>query len=108
MSLEDTLHQLITFLEKKKGINNRKETMPIDRHIHSSKVVVNPHPLLMAHGLCMLCIEDRHGNKVFAYWKAWETNINSYSSWSTYGYAERNGRAIRYLLGGRHGKQAIT
>jgi succinate dehydrogenase/fumarate reductase flavoprotein subunit len=51
--LEGTLHQSITLLEKKKGINNRKETMPIDRHIHSSKVVVNPHQLLMAHGLCM-------------------------------------------------------
>ncbi len=44
--------------KKKKGINNRKETMPIDRHIHSSKAIVNPHPLLMTHGLC---IEDRHG-----------------------------------------------
>jgi hypothetical protein len=27
--------------------------MPIDRHIHSSQVVVNPHPVLMAHDLCM-------------------------------------------------------
>jgi hypothetical protein len=27
--------------------------MPIDRHIHFSKLVVNPHPLLMAHGVCM-------------------------------------------------------
>jgi hypothetical protein len=53
MFLEATLHQLITLIEKKKGINNRKEIMPIDRHIHSSKVVVNPHPLLMVHGLCM-------------------------------------------------------
>jgi len=53
VSLEGTLHQSITLLEKKKSINNRKHTMPIDRHIHSSKVVVNPHPLLMAHGLCM-------------------------------------------------------
>ncbi len=51
--LKATLHQSITLLEKKKGINNRMETMSIDRHIHSSKVVVNPHPLLMAHGLCM-------------------------------------------------------
>jgi hypothetical protein len=53
MFLEGNLHQSITFLENKKGINNRKDTMPIDRHIHSSKVVVNPHPLLMAHGLYM-------------------------------------------------------
>jgi len=53
MSLEGTLQQSITFLEKKKSINNRKEIMPIDRHIHSSKVVVNPRPPLMAHGLCM-------------------------------------------------------
>ncbi len=53
VSLEGTLHQSITLLGKKKGINDRKETMPIDRHIHSSNVVVNPHPLLMAHGLCM-------------------------------------------------------
>jgi len=53
VSLEGTLHQSITLLEKKRNSNNRKETMPIDRHIHSSKVVVNPHPLLMAHGLCM-------------------------------------------------------
>jgi hypothetical protein len=53
VSLEGTLHQSITLLEKEKGINNRKDIMPIDRHIHSSKVVVNPHPLLMAHGLCM-------------------------------------------------------
>ncbi len=51
--LEGTLNQSITMLEKKKGISNRKETMPIDRHIHSSKMVVNPHPLLMAHCLCM-------------------------------------------------------
>jgi succinate dehydrogenase/fumarate reductase flavoprotein subunit len=53
VSLKGTLPQSITFLEKKKGINNRKETMPIDRHIHFSKIVVNSHPLLMAHGLCM-------------------------------------------------------
>jgi hypothetical protein len=53
LSLEGTLHQSITLLEKKKSTNNRKHTMLIDRHIHSSKVVVNPHPLLMAHGLCM-------------------------------------------------------
>ncbi len=53
ISLEGTLHQSITLLGKKKIINSRKETMPIDRHIHFSKVVVNPHPLLMAHGLCM-------------------------------------------------------
>jgi hypothetical protein len=53
--LEGTLYQSITLLEMKKGINNRKETMPIDRHIHSSKAIVNPNPLLMAHGLC---IED--------------------------------------------------
>jgi hypothetical protein len=46
-----TLHQSITLLEKKKGINNRKDIIPIDRHMHFSKVVVNP--LLMAHGLCM-------------------------------------------------------
>ncbi len=53
VSLEGTLHQSITFLEKQKGLNNRKETFAIDRHIHCSKVVVNPHPLFMAHGLCM-------------------------------------------------------
>jgi len=53
ISLEGTLHQSISLLEKKKGINNRKETMPIDRHIHYSKLVVNPRPILMAHGLCM-------------------------------------------------------
>jgi len=53
MSLEGTLHQSITLLEKRKYINNRKETMPIDRHIRSSKVIVNSHPLLMAHDLCM-------------------------------------------------------
>jgi len=53
ISLEGTLQQSITFLGKKKSINNRKEIMPIDRHIHSSKVIVNAHPLLMAHGLCM-------------------------------------------------------
>jgi hypothetical protein len=58
--------------------------------------------------VCLCILEDRYGNKVFASWKAWETNNNSYSSWSTYGFVERNGRAIRYLLGGRHGKQAIT
>jgi hypothetical protein len=81
--------------------------MPIDRHIHSSKVVVNPHPIVMAHGLCMF-MYPRRSTWQFAWWKAWETNNNSYSSWSTYGYVERNGRAIRYLLGGRHGKQAIT
>jgi len=51
--LEGTLHQLITSLKKKKYINNRKETMPVNRHIHFSKVVINPHPLFMAHGLCM-------------------------------------------------------
>jgi hypothetical protein len=51
--LECTLNQSITLLEKKKSIKNRKETMPIDRHIHFSKVVVNSHPLFMAHGLCM-------------------------------------------------------
>jgi len=44
MSLEGTLQQSITFLEKKKSINNRKEIMSIDRHIHSSKVGVNPPP----------------------------------------------------------------
>jgi len=55
-----------------------------------------------------LCIEDQHDNKVLPHWKAWETNNNSYSSWFTYGYVERNGRVIRYLLGGRHAKQAIT
>jgi hypothetical protein len=38
---------------KEKNINYRKEIMPIDRHIHYSKVVVNPHPVLMAHDLCM-------------------------------------------------------
>jgi len=27
--------------------------MPTDTHMHTSKVVVNPHPLFMAHGLCM-------------------------------------------------------
>jgi hypothetical protein len=53
VSLKATLHQSIILLEKKKSINNREETMLIDRHIHSSRVVVNPHPLLMAHGLCM-------------------------------------------------------
>jgi len=53
MSLEGTLHQSITFLKKKKGIHNKKETMLIDKHIHSSKIVVNLHPLLMPHGLCM-------------------------------------------------------
>ncbi len=51
--LKGTLHQSIILLEKKEGINNRKETLPIDRHIHSSKVVINSHPLLMDHGLCM-------------------------------------------------------
>jgi hypothetical protein len=50
---EGTLHQSISLLEKKKGINSRKESMPIDRHIHYSKVIVNPRPVLMAHGLCM-------------------------------------------------------
>jgi hypothetical protein len=58
--------------------------------------------------VCLCILVDQHGNKVFAWWKAWETNYNSYSSWSTYGYVKRNDRAIRYLLGGRHGKQAIT
>jgi hypothetical protein len=58
MSLEGTLHQSITFLEKKKGINNRKETMPINRNIHFSKILVNPHPLLMAHGLCMFMYRE--------------------------------------------------
>jgi hypothetical protein len=48
VSLEGTLHRSITLLEKKKGINSRKETMPIDRHIHYSKLVVNPRPLLMS------------------------------------------------------------
>jgi len=33
VSLERTLHQSITFVEKKKNINNSKEIMPIDRHI---------------------------------------------------------------------------
>jgi len=51
--LEGTLHQSISLQEKKKNINYRKEIMPIDRHIHYSKVVVNPHPVLMAHDLCM-------------------------------------------------------
>jgi len=53
VSLEGTLHQSISLLDKKKGINNRKESMPIDRHIHYAKVIVNPHPILMTHGLCM-------------------------------------------------------
>jgi hypothetical protein len=53
ISRMSSFHQSITLLEKKKGIHNRKESIPLDRHIHSSKVVVNPHPLLMGHGLCM-------------------------------------------------------
>jgi hypothetical protein len=71
VALEATLHQSITLLEKekKKGINNRKETMLImliDRHIHFSKVVINPptHFSWLTVYVC-LCIEDRHGNKVF-------------------------------------------
>ncbi len=44
MTLEGTLHQSITLLEKKKGVNNRRETMPIDRHIHFSKVVCKSPP----------------------------------------------------------------
>ncbi len=55
-----------------------------------------------------LCVEEQQGNKLFAWWKAWETNNNSYYPWSTYGYVQRNNRAISYLFGGRHGKQAIT
>jgi hypothetical protein len=58
MSLEGTLHQSISLLEKKKGINNRKETMPIDRHIHSSKVVVNSHPFPCLIVCVCLCIEE--------------------------------------------------
>jgi hypothetical protein len=78
------------------------------RHIHSSRVVVNATHFSWLMVYVCLCIEDWHGNKVFVRWKAWETNNNSYSSWFTYGCVERNGRAIRYLLSGRHGKQAIT
>jgi hypothetical protein len=33
--LKGTIHQSKSLLKKKKGINNRKETMPIDRHIPS-------------------------------------------------------------------------
>ncbi len=45
--LEGTLQQSITLLEKKKRVLTK------EGHIHSSKVVINPHPVLMAHGLCM-------------------------------------------------------
>jgi hypothetical protein len=58
LSLKGTLHQSITLLEKKKGIKNRNETMPIDRHIHSSKVVVNATHLSWLMVYVCLCIED--------------------------------------------------